>query len=125
MISLARLLYISPLLLLLTQILWYKSVDLSPKTTPLSPKNSSTLTIVELLRSAGITPLQAAVNDADFEYSFFIKSSAKTFVPVILSTQKNPLVQVEALQKILKIANIKGKDIQFIDLSSSRPYATL
>ncbi len=46
-------------------------------------------------------------------------------IDVILSTEKDPLFQTAALQKILKLATIKNKQVTFIDLSLKRPYATL
>ncbi|MFA4826873.1 MAG: hypothetical protein WC596_01275 [Candidatus Shapirobacteria bacterium] len=44
---------------------------------------------------------------------------------VIFSTQKNPTLQVASLQKIIKIATIKSKRLDLIDLSLVHPYATL
>jgi hypothetical protein len=44
---------------------------------------------------------------------------------VIFSTQKNPTLQVASLQKTIKIATIKSKRLDLIDLSLAHPYATL
>jgi hypothetical protein len=44
---------------------------------------------------------------------------------VIFSTQKNPTLQVASLQKIIKIATIKSKRLDLLDLSLAHPYATL
>ncbi len=46
-------------------------------------------------------------------------------VIALITTQTDPLYQVSSLQQILKIATIKHKHADFIDLSSPRPYATL
>ena len=43
----------------------------------------------------------------------------------LISTKVDPYFQIAALQQILKTATIKHNRIDFIDLSSSRAYATL
>lgn len=44
---------------------------------------------------------------------------------IIFSTTKNLFWQASSLQKIQKLAKIRGKYVNFIDLSDSLPYATL
>jgi len=43
----------------------------------------------------------------------------------ILSLDKDPYLQITALQKAIKLAKIKNKYIYFVDLSIDHPYATL
>lgn len=77
-----------------------------------------------LLQTAKISPVQILIRDYQSEIELFLKKSSTGTFQAILSTTSNPVTQVTALQKLIKIANIKGKDINFIDLSSNRPYAT-
>jgi len=44
---------------------------------------------------------------------------------IVLSTKKDPLVQLTTLQEAQKVAKIKQSIISFIDLSVDHPYATL
>lgn len=77
-----------------------------------------------LLQTANIKPTQTIIRDFENEIEFYLKNSSGTGFPVIFSTNKNATSQVTALQKLIKIANIKGKELKFIDLSSSHPNAT-
>jgi hypothetical protein len=114
-----------PLLIICFQIFINLTVDFKPTINPSSDKNKYLQELQPLLIAANLNPLQYTINDSRQEIEFYLTNSKKQNFQVILSTQKSPLLQVTALQKLIKIANIKGKDIHFIDLSSQLRYATL
>lgn len=99
--------------------------DLTSRLSPESDKNQFVSNYTQLLQMASLNPIQMHVRDYENEIEFYIKNTPENIFKVILSTSTNSIDQVSALQKFIKIANIKGKDINFIDLSSTRPYATL
>lgn len=96
-----------------------------PRISPTSVKNSYVNRLLPLLNAVNITPLQLTLRNYFDEIEFYVKDKSNHNYKVVFSTNKNALFQVNALQKVIKIANIKGKEINFIDLSSKRPYATL
>ncbi len=113
-----------PLLILVFEIAYYLNSDIS-YINPVSAKNKDLTNLLSLLQQANIKPYQMNIRDFDNEIEFYVKKSNGYSFPVVFTTQKNILSQVTALQNLIKIANIKGKQIYFIDLSSSRPNATL
>jgi len=117
--------YLLPLLIIVLEIVFLKNYHLNPTLNPVSPKNNFVNEVSLLLRTAELSPLKITLHDYQHELEFYLKNQSGTAFNVILSTQKSPLSQVAALQKVIKIANIKGKDIHFIDLSGESPYATL
>ena len=122
---LSKFIYILPLLLLLSQVYYQYYLNSIPKISPISDKNSYVNQLLPLLSAANITPLQLTIRNYFNEIEFYIKDKPNHNYKVIFSTNKNALFQVNALQKVIKIANIKGREINFIDLSPRRPYATL
>jgi hypothetical protein len=46
-------------------------------------------------------------------------------IDVILSSNKDLFIQSASLQKLIKMATIKDKQVTHVDLSLKRPYATL
>jgi hypothetical protein len=119
-----KFLYIVPALSIILEIIYFSIADQPAKLNPLSSKNNSVDQIMTLLQTAKISPVQILIRDYQSEIELFLKKSSTGTFQAILSTTSNPVTQVTALQKLIKIANIKGKDINFIDLSSNRPYAT-
>lgn len=116
--------FLVPILLIAFQLIIYLNIDFSPRYTPQSDKNSTLDTINLYLHTANLNPISPSILGFQNEYQFYLQNKDLTTYSVILNTSKDPLAQVTALQKLTKLANIKGNDIKFIDLSSSRPYAT-
>jgi len=113
-----------PLLLICTQIIIYSTVNFSPVLDPSSAQNDFQNTLSDYFHIANIIPLKLTVHDFQNEVDFFLQNPDQQPYQVIFSTNKDIYKQVTALQKLIKIANIKDNDIKFIDLSSKRPYAT-
>jgi hypothetical protein len=125
MILFKKIFFIIPILLIILEITYFSFAGRSDRLDPSSVKNNSINQIILLLRTAKLSPVQYFVRDYQSEIELSLKKSSGGTFQVILSTTSDPVVQVTALQKLIKIANIKGKDIKFIDLSTTRPYATL
>jgi hypothetical protein len=113
-----------PLLIIIADITINLTVNFSPTLDPLSFQNHFQTSLSKYFHEAGYSPLKLTGLDSQNEISFYLLNPDQIPFQVILSSQKDPQKQVAALQKLIKIANIKGNDIKFIDLSSSRPYAT-
>ncbi len=120
-----KLIYLTPVLIIFLKILFLRNYNLGPEATPLSIKDNFLKETTALLYTANLNPLQITHRDYQNELEFYLQNSSGRGYPVIFSTTKDPLIQVTALQKIIKIANIKEQEINFIDLSAQRPYATL
>lgn len=90
---------------------------------PSSSKNDFLSKLSTVLSTANIKTSQITLRDFQNETEFYVQNENFT-TKVVLSTAKDPYQQVASLQKILKIAKIKGKDVKFIDLSIGRSYAT-
>ena len=78
-----------------------------------------------------LNQLELALNTAKIPYSIGCIDQYNREVAINLSDttayltlDSSPISQVDNLQMILKTANIRGKQIKIIDLSSSHPYAT-
>jgi hypothetical protein len=121
---LKKFLCLLPLLLIIVEIIVNLTINFSPTLNPSSPQNDFQNQLADYFHTAQIDPLNLTVQDSRDEISFYLKNSDGQPYFVIFSSQKDALKQVAALQKLMKIANIKGSDIKFIDLSSIRPYAT-
>ena len=117
--------YLIPVLLIIIQLIIIKNNNFVNPISPQSLQNNFNSQLINALNLADLKPKNIVFRDFQSEVEFYLSGKNATDFPVILSTKINPLTQVAVLQKLLKIANIKGRDIQFIDLSSSRPYATL
>lgn len=113
-----------PLLLICAQIIIYSTINFSPVLDPSSTQNDFQNTLSDYFHIANITPLKLTVHDFQNEVDFFLQNPDRQPYQVIFSTKKDIYKQVTALQKLIKIVNIKDNDIKFIDLSSKRPYAT-
>lgn len=113
-----------PLLLIIAETTVYLTANFNPTLNPFPPQNDFQNLLLDYLHTAGLNPLEFNVRDFQNEVDFYLQNPDKQPFTVILSTQKDALKQVTALQNVIKIANIKGGDLKFIDLSSSRPYAT-
>ena len=100
------------------------TANISPTLNPSSPQNNFQNQLADYFHTAQINPINLSITNYRNETSFFLQNPDQKPFEVIFSTQKDALKQVAALQKLIKIANIKGSDLKFIDLSSSRPYAT-
>ena len=113
-----------PLLLIIVDLTVNLNVNFSPVLDPSSNQNIFQNTLLDYFHLAGINPAGLTVNNFQNEVGFYLQNPDQHPYQVIFSTRKDALKQVTALQKLIKIANIKGSDIIFIDLSSPRPYAT-
>lgn len=110
--------------MLLLEIIFLKNYNLEAEYTPLSDKNRFFQKTQDYLYLSKINPLNISHLDYQNEIQFYLNNPSGQSYPVIFSTNRDPLTQVTALQKIIKIANIKEQEINFIDLSAQRPYAT-
>lgn len=113
-----------PLLLIITEVTVNLTVNFNPTLNPLTPQNNFQNLLFDYFHTAKIYPIQLTVRDFQNDIDFYLQNPDRTTYQVIFSSEKDALKQVTALQKLIKIANIKDNDIKFIDLSSSRPYAT-
>jgi hypothetical protein len=113
-----------PLILILAQLSAYLTYNFSPSLDPSSSQNTYLNQLFDYFHTAKINPINLTVLDFQNEVNFYLQNRDLQSYFVIFSTQKDALKQVTALQKLIQIANIKGSDIKFIDLSSPRPYAT-
>jgi hypothetical protein len=113
-----------PFVLIIAEIIVNLTVNFNPVLNPSSSHNSFQNLLSTYLYTAQIYPIQLTIKDYQNETGFYLQNPNKQSYQVIFSSQKDALKQVTALQKLIKIANIKGNDLKFIDLSSSRPYAT-
>lgn len=113
-----------PLILIIVQIAINLSVDFLPTLSPASTKNDFLEKLSQYFHTAGINPINLSVIESQNEIEFYLQNPNQSTFKVIFSDQKDPLKQVTALQKLIKIVNIKGNNIKFIDLGSNRPYAT-
>ncbi|MBP9817799.1 hypothetical protein KBC75_03550 [Candidatus Shapirobacteria bacterium] len=96
-----------------------------PSLDPSSPKNNNYQQYQESLIHANLDINNLQYYDYRHELEFNLKTDNGSTTRVIFDTSQDPLIQVSALQKIIKVANIKGKEIRLVDLSSPHPYATL
>jgi len=76
------------------------------------------------LASGGFKPIDVKLRQYQNEIDINLKIEDKPQT-IIFSTQKNPFWQVSSLQKIQKLAKIRDKHVNLIDLSQNLPYATL
>lgn len=113
-----------PLLLIITEVTVNLTVNFNPTLNPLTPQNNFQNLLFDYFHTAKIYPIQLTVRDFQNDIDFYLQNPDRTTYQVIFSSEKDALKQVTALQKLIKIANIKDSDIKFIDLNSSRPYAT-
>jgi predicted RNA-binding protein with RPS1 domain len=124
--QLLKLIWILPLFIIVIEIYFAFKQTSTNFIDPNSVKNNFVKNLNDILVSAKINTSQVLIHDQWNEVELLIFNNKSTpKITAILSSQKSAINQVNALQKLLKIANIKGKQIKFIDLSSSRPYATL
>jgi len=76
------------------------------------------------LVSNGLKPYDTQLRPYQNQIEISLKTGNKS-EKIIFSTKKNPFWQVSSLQKVEKLAKIRDKYVNLIDLSSSHPYATL
>ena len=111
--------YIIPAIVVMIQLIVNLKYNFKPTITPSSDKNNFLQQLTTNLNYLNLKPQNIIIRQFQSEVEINLP------YPVIFSTEKNLLTQITALQKLIEIANIKQRNIQFIDLSSSRPYATL
>ena len=122
--SLPKLFYVLPLIALIGELLYLTTVNNQPTISPYSNNNYYLSELTKALQISQLKYQQLNVYDFRQEIEFYIVDSPKHSFKVIISRQKPPLSQVAALQKLIKIANIEGRQINFVDLSSKHSYAT-
>ncbi len=122
--QLARFLCFLPLLVIVTQLLFNLRVQNDNAISPTSKDNDYLNELTKSLQISKLQYQQMIISDHRREIEFYIVDRPNHSFKVIISRNKNPLTQVGALQKLIKIANIESKEISFVDLSSKRPYAT-
>lgn len=123
--SLAKLLAFSPLLVLCFELVHLVNLDPHPPLSPTIPTNQKYEQLVTTVNLSGLSTSSWTLSPQKNEVKFNCQQLPNSSFVAILSLNKSPYIQVAALQKLLKIANMKSKQIKFVDLSSPRPYATL
>ncbi|MDD4026952.1 MAG: hypothetical protein PHO75_02045 [Candidatus Shapirobacteria bacterium] len=102
----------------------YSLVNFSEnKINPASEKNNFYSQLEHGLKTAQIEITKSTIRDYQNQFEFYIINKSNP-IKVILSTEKNPYWQITSLQEILKTAKINNKQLQLVDLSISKPYAT-
>jgi len=123
--SLIKLVWLIPLFVIIIELFAMATSKQIAYLDPSSDKNEYLTSLKNILNKADIPISQISINSYQNEIEFLVRNQNSSPTKVIISSNKNALYQVNALQKLIKIANIKEKQIKFIDLSSRRPYATL
>ncbi|MBI2465118.1 hypothetical protein HYV64_03145 [Candidatus Shapirobacteria bacterium] len=113
-----------PIIFLTFQLIYLLGITLKPQITPYSDNNRYLTDLTNTLRLSKLQYQQLNFFDHRNEVEMIIIDQPNHSFKTIISTQLPPLSQVAALQKLIKIANIEGKELSFVDLSSRRPYAT-
>lgn len=93
-----------------------------PSVVTSNPNNSTNYSLSQLNKYLILTKIPYTIKNVDPNLEEVYVNITGT--NVIFSLHASAYSQVANLQNFLKTANIKGKVIQFIDLSSSHPYAT-
>lgn len=122
--SLLKYLFIIPITFLTFELVYFAYITSSHKITPYSANNQYLEQLTHTLRLSGIKYQQLSFFDHRQEAELLVTNDGHRAFKVIISTASSPLYQVTALQKLIKIANIEGRELSFVDLSSRRPYAT-
>jgi hypothetical protein len=108
-----------PLLVLFSEIIFFSSIHPQANFTPTASQNDIINQFENALHLSSLQPTGLKYFGFRHEIIFNIKNTT-----VIFSSNLSPIIQVTALQNLLKTSNIKGRGLKFIDLSSSHPYAT-
>ena len=114
-----------PLVILLIELNFSSILTSSKIFSPYSSPNYQLTEFEKILQISQLQPLGLKYYYSRQEIEFFLKNKLNQTTQVILSTNLSPLLQITALQKMLKTSNIKGEELKFIDFSSTRPYAAL
>lgn len=122
--SLSNHIYLIPILVLSLELFYFLKVTTGPKINPSSSNNQYLQQLTNTLKLSGLKYQQLSLYDHRQEAEFVVSTDSNTGFKVIISTASSPLYQVAALQKLIKIANIEGRRLSFVDLGSQRPYAT-
>ena len=122
--SLSKLFYLLPLIVIAIELIYLTYANNRPTLSPYSNDNYYLSELSKALQISKLKYQQLNLYDHRLEIEFNIIDTPNHSFPVIISRQKPPLSQVAALQKLIKIANIEGRQINFVDLSSKRSYAT-
>jgi len=122
--SLPKLLYLLPLVAIISELLYLTTANNQPTVSPYSNDNHYLSELIQALQISRLKYQQLNLYDFRQEIEFYIVDPPNHSFRVIISRQKPPLSQVAALQKLIKIANIEGRQINFVDLSSKHSYAT-
>jgi hypothetical protein len=122
--SLFKYLFAIPLVFLIVELIILVKINDSPKITPYANSHQYLQQLTNTLQLSGLKYQQLSLFDYRQEAEFVVNSDSSSGFKVIISTARSPLYQVAALQKLIKIANIEGRRLSFVDLSSRRPYAT-
>ncbi|MFA5895183.1 MAG: hypothetical protein WC851_05405 [Candidatus Shapirobacteria bacterium] len=121
---LSKYFFVIPILFLVIELIYLLGFSLKPRISPYSDNNRYLTDLVDTLRLSGLNYQQLNLFDHRHEVEVVIVDKPTHSFKTIISTQLPPLSQVAALQKLIKIANIEGRELSFVDLSSRRPYAT-
>ena len=120
----AKAFYFIPLLVIILELVYFTRFYSSTLIYPQNEHNKYLQELFQTLQLSGIHYQQLNIFDHRQEIEFFVTDTENQNFKVIFSESQTPLHQVAALQKLLKIANIESRQINFVDLSSKRPYAT-
>lgn len=122
---LAKLFAFSPLLVLCFELIYLTNLAPRSHLSPTIPTNQKYEQLVTTVNLSGLSTSSWSLSPQKSEVKFNCQQQPNSSFVAILSLNESPYIQVAALQKLLKIANMKSKQIKFVDLSSPRPYATL
>lgn len=121
---LSKYFFVIPVLFLIFQIIYLLGFATKPRINPYSDNNLYLTELTNTFQLSGLQYQQLSLFDHRHEVEVVIVDRPNHSFKTIISTKKTPLSQVAALQKLIKIANIEGRELSFVDLSSRRPYAT-
>lgn len=114
-----------PLISIILELSYLTIVKPTSVISPQSVDNQYLSKLTQALKLSHLDYQQITIFDHRHEVEFLVSTPEHSAFKVVLSTKQSPFIKVGALQKLIKIANIEGRDIIYVDLSSTRPYATL
>jgi len=94
-----------------------------PSFNPISDKNDFYDQLNLALKTSHLETSSWNIRDFTHQVEFTVSNGNNTF-KVIVSDQKNPLIQIASLQELLKTAKINNQHFKLVDLSTTHPYAT-
>lgn len=123
-LSKTKLIFIIFLLLLTgSSILFFFSQKNTSTFTPISDKNNFYDQLNLALKTGHFDTSSWTIRDFLNQVEFTLSDGNNNF-KVILSDQKNPILQIASLQELIKTAKINNQTPKLVNLSTAHPYAT-